>query len=224
MQPQSPAARRPRPLIQAALLLATVAAVIGLGSTGATAASGQATMRVVKAGAKRNPGPGSSHRQEGPHPLQPQRREERQVHLHRVMPRRLAPAGRARRDEADGPREARHRQATRRQVPGHLPRPAPLQLRRRRKGRRCQRRGRQRRRNLARGEPSGDGPTPANPVADAALRLLIGARRTNGLTGAAPPQSSARRRSTSPVGRPPAAPAGRAPKRARRAGIQGRGA
>ena len=48
MQPQPPAAHRPRPLIQAALLLATVAAVIGLGSTGATAASGQATMRVVK--------------------------------------------------------------------------------------------------------------------------------------------------------------------------------
>lgn len=50
MQPQSPAARRPRPLIQAAFLLTTVAAVIGLGSVGATAAPSpsQATMRVVK--------------------------------------------------------------------------------------------------------------------------------------------------------------------------------
>lgn len=50
MQPQSPAARRPRPLIQAAFLLTTVAAVIGLGSAGATAAPSpsQATMRVVK--------------------------------------------------------------------------------------------------------------------------------------------------------------------------------
>ena len=50
MQPQSPAARRPRPLIQAAFLLTTVAAVIGLGSAGATAAPSPslATMRVVK--------------------------------------------------------------------------------------------------------------------------------------------------------------------------------
>jgi predicted lipoprotein with Yx(FWY)xxD motif len=48
MQPQSPAARRPRPLIQAAFLLAAVAAVVGLGSAGAAAASSQATMRVVK--------------------------------------------------------------------------------------------------------------------------------------------------------------------------------
>jgi predicted lipoprotein with Yx(FWY)xxD motif len=48
MQPQSPATRRPRPLIQAAFLLTAVAAVIGLGSAGAAAASGQATMRVVK--------------------------------------------------------------------------------------------------------------------------------------------------------------------------------
>ncbi len=48
MQPQPPAARRPRPLIQAAFLLTAVAVVIGLGSAGAAAASGQATMRVVK--------------------------------------------------------------------------------------------------------------------------------------------------------------------------------
>jgi predicted lipoprotein with Yx(FWY)xxD motif len=48
MQPQPPAARRPRPPIQAAFLLTAVMAVIGLGSAGAAAASGQATMRVVK--------------------------------------------------------------------------------------------------------------------------------------------------------------------------------
>jgi predicted lipoprotein with Yx(FWY)xxD motif len=48
MQPQSPATRRARPLIQAAFLLTAVAAMIGLGSAGAAAASGQATMRVAK--------------------------------------------------------------------------------------------------------------------------------------------------------------------------------
>lgn len=48
MQPQSPVARRLRPPIQAAFLLTAVVAVIGLRSAGAAAASGQATMRVVK--------------------------------------------------------------------------------------------------------------------------------------------------------------------------------
>jgi predicted lipoprotein with Yx(FWY)xxD motif len=48
MQPQSPATRRTRPLIQAAFLLAAMATVIVLGNAGGASASGQATMSVVK--------------------------------------------------------------------------------------------------------------------------------------------------------------------------------
>ena len=48
---------------------------------------------------------------QGPHPLQPQRREERQVHLHRLLPLGLAPADGRRPACAHRPGQARHRRS-----------------------------------------------------------------------------------------------------------------
>ena len=59
--------------------------------------------RVAKEGQIAVPRRDRADHQEGPHPLQPQRREERQLHLHRLLPLDLAPANRASRREADRP-------------------------------------------------------------------------------------------------------------------------
>ena len=73
-----------------------------------------------------------------------------QVHLHRLLPRHLAPPGRPGRGEAERAGEARHDRTAGRQDPGHLQRAPPLQLRRRLQGGRSERRGDQGRRHLAR--------------------------------------------------------------------------
>ena len=69
-----------------------------------------------QAGRERDPRPHDPHHDPGPHPLQPQRRDERQVHLHRRLPLHLAPARRPGRGQADRPGQARHDQTTRRQT------------------------------------------------------------------------------------------------------------
>ena len=81
------------------------------------------------------------HQHQGPDPLQPERRDERQIHLHRAAClKSLAAAARRRRHHAEGPGQAGHDQEPRRQDPGHLQGHAGLHLRRRQQEGRSERR------------------------------------------------------------------------------------
>ena len=91
---------------------------------------------------------------ERPHPLQPQRGEEREVHLHegKRLSGALAPADGSQERHCEGSRDAGHHQAARWWVPSHLPRASALHLRRGRQTRPGGRSGPEGRRHLARGD------------------------------------------------------------------------
>ncbi len=56
---------------------------------------------VAKEAQNAEPGQDDPHHHQRPHPLQPQRRDQRQLHLHRLLPLDLAPAGGPGRHQAD---------------------------------------------------------------------------------------------------------------------------
>ena len=97
---------------------------------------------------------GSSGHANGPHPLQPQRREEGQVHLHQssgclaIWKPLLVPSG----GSVIGPVKLGSIKRPEGGSAGDLPGPAPLHVRRRHEARRSQRRRAQGRRHLARGQ------------------------------------------------------------------------